>query len=523
MKPQINANFMGMCRSLAEGGRRCPCGRGDRRRAAARLRYAARIAAAAQSAASPADQHSATSGPAEELSALQERRQQTSAAADNALAALRAGGGPAAETAYAEAVLAHGEVLRDIAEHRIDAELTRRGLDDNAIAGEALDIQQQFQRVSDELTDARTAIVQAIRNGTMTDAESDAAADAAVANYALAHNRVVRDAEKRAEEIDQQRAAIAKAAYYETLAHERTFGSAEFTPTNTAKMTRADRAMFAATTALYPDEMVQHGAGLGDMLAKRSKARAHYTAGARQTTRRKLHEVLSLEHAMTDTRLSFVNAYYVGSPEDVASGRVGHIFRKAMTVPRTPENEARISQLVQEYNTRSPKPAVMRFATASTADGGTEEVIYVQGHRTRTRTESAGVSAELTYRDSRSMTHELAHRMEDRNREISAATKHFLYRRTAGLPKTRYARNEYVTEDGFAASYIGKDYPKTDHTEIFSTGMEAITHGEYGGLRGHPSINLAAPQRSTAPRADREHLALVLGLLAVANKRLPRN
>lgn len=513
-----------MCRALAEGGRRCPCGRGDRRRAAARLRYAARIAAAShQPSATPAAEDAPTSTADDALNALQERRRQTGAAADTALAALRAGGGPAAETAYAEAVVTHGEVLRDIAEHRIDAELARRGLDDNAIAGEAFNIQQRFQHISDELTDARTAIVQAINNGTMTNAESDAAADAAVANYTLAYNRAIRDAQQRAEEIEQQRNAISKAAYYETLAAERSFGNAEFVPANTDKMTRADRAMFHATTALYPDEMVERSAALGAMLAKRSKARAHYGAGVQQTKRRKLFEVLSLKHAMTDRRLSYIEAHYVGSPDDVASGRVDHLFRNSMTVPRTPENEARISEFVQEYNSRSSKPAVMRFATAPTADGGTEEVIYVQGHRTRIQTERVGPAAELTYSDSRSMAHELGHRMEDRNREISIATKHFLYRRTEGLPKTRYARNEYVTEDGFAAAYMGKDYAKTDHTELFSCGMEAVTHGKYGGLRGQRSINLAAPQKSTAPRSDREHLALVLGLLAIANKRLPGN
>ena len=49
----------------------------------------------------------------------------------------------------------------------------------------------------------------------------------------------------------------------------------DFVPSNIAKMTRADRAMFTASTALYPDEMVEHANSLGDMLAKRSKARAH--------------------------------------------------------------------------------------------------------------------------------------------------------------------------------------------------------------------------------------------------------
>ena len=130
--------------------------------------------------------------------------------------------------------------------------------------------------------------------------------------------------------------------------------------------------------------------------------------------------------------------------------------------------------------------------------------------------------AELTYSDSRSMVHELGHRMEDFNPDISIATKEFLRRRTAGLPQTRYAKNEYVIEDGFASSYMGKDYPNTSFTELFSTGMEALTHGEYGGLRGRRRINLNHPSgydtRIQPPRADPEHLALILGILSTANK-----
>lgn len=44
-----------MCRSMSEGGRRCPCASGDRRRAYARSRYAARNAEAARRAANAAE------------------------------------------------------------------------------------------------------------------------------------------------------------------------------------------------------------------------------------------------------------------------------------------------------------------------------------------------------------------------------------------------------------------------------------------------------------------------------------
>ena len=72
----------------------------------------------------------------------------------------------------------------------------------------------------------------------------------------------------------------------------------------------------------------------------------------------------------------------------------------------------------------------------------------------------------------------------------------------------------------FRDRYFGKDYAGTHHTELFSCGMEAVTHGRFGGLTGRPSIFLPAPgglsvaDRAQPPKADTEHLALVLGLLA---------
>jgi hypothetical protein len=117
--------------------------------------------------------------------------------------------------------------------------------------------------------------------------------------------------------------------------------------------------------------------------------------------------------------------------------------------------------------------------------------------------------------------------MEDRNPEIALATKAFLARRTEGLPAQRYSRTERVVPDDFAHVYIGKDYPGTPHTEIFSCGMEAVAHGGFGGLQGRVPVNLAVlagfkPGTAVppAPKADSEHLALVLGLLASANKRI---
>ena len=67
-----------MCRAVVEGGRRCPCTRGDRRRAYQRMRYAARQAATAavgeHTTATVDDVSSA------EPSSLDQRRAETTAA-----------------------------------------------------------------------------------------------------------------------------------------------------------------------------------------------------------------------------------------------------------------------------------------------------------------------------------------------------------------------------------------------------------------------------------------------------------
>ena len=161
----------------------------------------------------------------------------------------------------------------------------------------------------------------------------------------------------------------------------------------------------------------------------------------------------------------------------------------------------------------------------SGGDGGeAQEVMHGKGPRKRVTNEVNSVVAELTYSDSGSMTHAMGHRMQDRNREISVATKALLRVRTEGLPFQRYHPSELVVQDDFAHQYIGKDYPGGHHTEVFSCAMEALTHGRFGGQRGPAGVDLTAPggvsaaERMQPSRTDPEHLALVLGLLASANK-----
>ncbi|OHU98199.1 hypothetical protein BKN37_21070 [Mycobacterium talmoniae] len=516
-----------MCRSKDRGGRRCPCCRGDRRRAYQRLRYA--LQKAEQNHLDPTppdnpDDPSTDSPPSTQTGPdLEQRRLDTAHTLDTALAAYRAnprGATPQVIDAYAGAVIAHGAALRDLALHQAEQNLQHHGLDDTAAAARAAAIAQNIKRLDDEIAATRARAATGV-----TDADSAAAT---VDELARTKAQLVHDAFRESQQMNQQRAEIVRDAYYRVLADERSFGTAETIPINAAKMSRADRAMFTAAIASYPDEMVKHANELGDMLAKRSKAaRAHYNAAKPQKRRRTRTEVLDLSEALDHGRLTPLRSYFVDSPEAMASGNgttTDLLASKYATIPRTPDNERRLAELITDFNDgRTTTQARMEFATKQGANGP-EEVIYVRGTRTRTTMVTVGVAAEITYSDAPSMIHELAHRMEDRNPEISFVTKHFLHQRTAGQPKERYYKNEWTTPDGFADRYMGKDYPNTHHTELLSCGMEAITHGRFGGLRGQASIDLNNPDGKSAIetiiplRADPEHLALVLGILAAANK-----
>ena len=524
-----------MCRAVVEGGRRCPCTRGDRRRAYQRLRYAARQAATAavgeHTTATVDDPSSA------EPSSLEQRRAETTAAVDEALTALRdadRSGDPDVHEAYLNAVLDHGAVLRDIADQKIERAYAEHRLDDASVSAETAAVAEELEQIESEWREAKKHTDTYLTADGTSFVSDDAAAaiDHARNTYATAKQDIYRRALARSKEINEQRAQLAKQVYYEELSRERSFGGQQvahdFVPCNIDKMTRADRAMFTASTALYPDEMVEHANSLGDMLAKRSKARAHYSAGAGNAAAAPVPKCSTSTTPCSTAGSGSTTLSTHPRRWPAAAGRfAGATAPTTRSCPAQLENERKVGELVAQYNEGRRQQATIEYATAVPKDGGEPyEVMYVKGPRKRVTTEVTGFAAELTFSDSSSMTHELGHRMEDRNPEISVATKAFLRRRTAGLAPERYAKSELVVPDGFSDRYMGKDYAGTHHTELFSCGMEAITHGRFGGLTGRPSIFLPAPgglsvaDRAQPPKADTEHLALVLGLLASANKRL---
>ncbi|HEX9176403.1 MAG TPA: hypothetical protein VF874_10065 [Mycobacterium sp.] len=149
-----------MCRAVVDGGRRCPCTRGDRRRAYQRMRYAARQAAAAAPPASDEHTVAATADPdTTALSALEQRRTVTAATVNEALTVLRdpdRSCDPDVHEAYLDAVLEHGAVVRDIADHKIDQAYAERGLNDASVNAEAAAIAPELERIESEWREAKT-------------------------------------------------------------------------------------------------------------------------------------------------------------------------------------------------------------------------------------------------------------------------------------------------------------------------------------------------------------------------------
>lgn len=129
-------------------------------------------------------------------------------------------------------------------------------------------------------------------------------------------------------------------------------------------------------------------------------------------------------------------------------------------------------------------------------------------------------------KDPSDTTHELGHRMEVANPHLARVCREFVRRRASDdngdMPRPiRYRRDKQdVYPDNFVSAYVGKLYGDAPHTEVLTTGMEALFHGRYGageGL-GTATDDYDRSDGSKMLAADRDHLNMVLGLLLTAPK-----
>jgi len=156
---------------------------------------------------------------------------------------------------------------------------------------------------------------------------------------------------------------------------------------------------------------------------------------------------------------------------------------------------------------------------------------------------------EDSHRPSGHLTHEFAHYVE-KNPQVYMACKQFLHRRTEGLDPVSYLFDDpengttaiSAISDGFFNTYVGRDYPNSASTEVFSMGMQhifseprttvsetpdlfdSLNNGNYFGITKNISVganesNGTIGIREVEPieRYDAEHRNLIMGILASAH------
>lgn len=498
-----------MCRSVDAGGRRCPCARGARRRAAQRARYAARRSEAAVAAANggvvpggavlptgpvgellaaaDADPFALTAEQRQEVLAYSRERAEATrgAVGDEWEKAKDASGGQwvkdGAAAAYEAAIREHGQHLsRAVAMNAVNR-IEAAGADEAAlIAAGAF--------ASDASFEERQAAVEAARK---------------------VHRTAWRQA--MVEEMPHRR--------FGNVAADASFGTG---------MTKARQAEFAELVACYPDGMVSDSNNAGLVMTVRmSKRRAHFAAAMKVNVKESVP-------VYTDA-YDILSAIQHKTPSESVEDAVGRSLAWAGSswakdgepewsngVSATPENREALEKAVHAWSS-SPSLRKRFGSRPEIVESENGARLFLRSGKKKSITTKSVARAELTTNGSDSTTvHELAHRMESNNRQIGAACRAFHARRTQGLSPTLYAKTgkkvEMATEDSFVDHYVGKDYPTSaNHTEVFSMGMESVAAGVFGGLTGHRRTVTLHGVQQWEGKVDAEHEHLILGLLSTAS------
>lgn len=113
----------------------------------------------------------------------------------------------------------------------------------------------------------------------------------------------------------------------------------------------------------------------------------------------------------------------------------------------------------------------------------------------------------------RNAVHELAHRMEHTNENLTELRDAFFNQRATQYRHETVALQGVILNRGFTAPYAGRIHAATDETperrgyEVFAVGAEGVLTGGYGGFTG---LNNSPVAR------DDEYRAFLLGALALA-------
>lgn len=481
-----------MCQSIADGGKRCPSNRGARRRAYQRARYAAGAVEAAY---------------AEGFSAPPVYTPPTEAVAGDAV-------GPArvhalSQLGYDELRHARTVALANCQQARRDVDVLSRqmGIDDPSVGW----------------ADRRTAILAAAPT---TVAGIHVAHDrdyAALAKIERAHVDAVRKLGAHTVSLSEYHAAgefkkIADADRERATA--RAWAAEEMTPavrmwhesltdddSMLARLRRdphsVDRGELAAFMAIYrghDDGQVPESIGeINSLVNELNYAHLGHEMSVADAVERAESTLTrprqrEMQRWGLQRALSEVTDYYDPVDDsylvDDGDGRGSATVRSALAM--MPSSVKRyIADTHDELRVISAEDGEHGFYTRTMALRGDDgETVTVPAIRTTT---DLGLCA-----------HELGHAL-DSHPYVHAATKRYLSDRTEGCAETAFTNgpvDAMVKADGFAISYIGRDYPGTPHTEIASTGLQ-FTIGD-GGLLHDRDGN--------AP--DPDHRDFAIGLLA---------
>lgn len=326
-------------------------------------------------------------------------------------------------------------------------------------------------------------------------------------------------------QINAERARLQRDTLVAELRRVQTFGGEVIEPIATGgKVSKAIKKTFSEATDLYPSGLVAEAVKRYPALVLRQTSkRAHFSDGRIQEWSQQADQYIAVPSLAGDPEDAFSDSieFFYDDPDDPrgVAGR-GH--------QNTPENKAKLEAIVAAHNsgrTRmhaegargrygTSKPRVLVVAEVPDPDYGSSLVVKAKNKVSQKR---YGRAAELTTDGSESTTiHELGHMMESDPR-VFYSCKQFLHDRTRGKESIVYNRSrkhgtEMTVPDGFANSYVGKDYMGTTHTEVFSVGMEGIFAQGRGGVAG------VVPSTDMAPKLDKtvdtEHRDLILGILA---------
>lgn len=467
-----------MCRTLSAGGRRCPCEAPDRRRSRQNAAYRKKKARSADTPrpANPDVPDTETSAPATN--------------------------NPAAGTP--EHVRQQMQATRDLLDK--SEPLTRTGRDGFPYATEHGLTVEASVRQTGEAVDRRAADLRA---------PALAELDAEHGGRHAAYDRYGEAMESVRQEFEQERER------WTTAVKENDWPPTEADP-GTYRQARTEH-----QHKLY-DLMIQEKDLYNDRRAVEGKYQKVISDGYRDAVAEQRGlgpnqpvPYAPTSHAPAKRLLESAHAYYPSDWLDKEQNPVTEVtlnFKSGRTLTETRQMPM-LAQSGREdsrayYSHTGHRPPIIRKPDGDIGlDDSAASTIKV-GPDTGSCLES-GVSTAL---------HEYGHRSESLHPQINEVCHTFLARRTtsdgARHPLTGYtltnasateittysafgdrSNGEWVRPDGFVDQYVGKQCA-SGNSEVFSTGMEGVFAGGFGGLTGNGGY-----------KADLEHRNLILGIL----------